>query len=184
MVTKYINCAGTETERYRKQILNWRQLTIMPGKKNTNRIASNNTSWRSTKRPVKTIKRVLWHSCHGSHEHDVRKFAKKCLWHKLLPRLGRTSILRQGMSLCLSWKPTIFGSFRGNTALPWNIFIACLLTVHSSEHHVLGYRVRLYHGICSIVCTGLKKPVALTDDSEWTHGWITDSTVPQTFADG
>ncbi len=27
---------------------------------------------------------------------------KKCFWHKLPPRLGRTSILRQGMPLCSS----------------------------------------------------------------------------------
>ncbi len=76
-------------------------------------------------RPVQTIKRVLRHSRCGSHEHDVRKFEKKCLWHKLPLRLGRTSILRQGMPLCSSWKPTIFGSFHGNTALSRNIFIAC-----------------------------------------------------------
>ncbi len=95
------------------------------------------------------------HSCHGSHEHDVREFEKKCLWHKLPPRLGRTSILWQGMHLCSSWKRTIFGSFRGNTALLRNVFIACSLTVHTSEHHVLGCHIRLCHRICSIVCTGL-----------------------------
>ncbi len=53
-------------------------------------------------RPVQTMKCVLRHSRCGSHEHDVRKFTKKCLWHKLPPRLGRTSILRQGMPLCSS----------------------------------------------------------------------------------
>ncbi len=69
---------------------------------------------------------VFWRHSHcSSHEHDVRKFANKCLWYKLPPQLGRTSILGQGMSLCSSWKPTIFGSFRGITALPRNIFIAC-----------------------------------------------------------
>ncbi len=36
-----------------------------------------------------------------------------------------------------------------------SMFAACLLTVHSSEHHVLGCCVRLCHGICFIVCTGL-----------------------------
>ncbi len=66
------------------------------------------------------------------------------------------STLRQGMSLCSPKKPTIFGSFRGNTALSWNIFIACLLTIHTSEHHVCGCRERLCHGTCSIVCTGLR----------------------------
>ncbi len=76
-------------------------------------------------RLVQTIERVLWHSRCGRHEHFVWEFDKKCLWHKLPPRLGRTSILQQGMPLCSSWKPTIFGSFRGNTALPRNIFIAC-----------------------------------------------------------
>ncbi len=78
-----------------------------------------------TLRPVHTIERVLWYSRHDSHEHDVREFEKKCLCHKLPPRLGRTSILRQGMLLCSSWKPTTFGSFRSNTALSRNIFIAC-----------------------------------------------------------
>ncbi len=38
-----------------------------------------------------------------------------------------------------------------------NMFPACLLTVHTSEHHVLGCRVRLCGGICSIVYTGLKR---------------------------
>ncbi len=36
-----------------------------------------------------------------------------------------------------------------------SMFAASLLTVHTSEHYVLGCRVRLCHGICSIVCTGL-----------------------------
>ncbi len=35
-----------------------------------------------------------------------------------------------------------------------SVFAVCLLTVHTSEHHVLGCRVRLCRGICSIVCTG------------------------------
>ncbi len=37
-----------------------------------------------------------------------------------------------------------------------SMFAACLLTVHTSEYHVLGCRIRLCRGICSIVCTGLK----------------------------
>ncbi len=37
-----------------------------------------------------------------------------------------------------------------------SMFAACLLTVHTSEHHVLGCRIRLCRGICSIVCTGLQ----------------------------
>ncbi len=36
-----------------------------------------------------------------------------------------------------------------------SMFAACLLTVHTSKHHVLGCCVRLCRGICSIVCTGL-----------------------------
>ncbi len=38
-----------------------------------------------------------------------------------------------------------------------SMFAACLLTVHTSEHHVLGCCVRLCRGICSIVCTSLKR---------------------------
>ncbi len=38
-----------------------------------------------------------------------------------------------------------------------SMFAACLLTVHTSEYHVFGCRVRLCRGICSIVCTGLYK---------------------------
>ncbi len=37
-----------------------------------------------------------------------------------------------------------------------SMFAACLLTVHTSEHHALGCRIRLCRGICSIVCTGLQ----------------------------
>ncbi len=40
-----------------------------------------------------------------------------------------------------------------------SMFAACLLTVHTSKHHVLGCRISLCHGICSIVCTGLKRYV-------------------------
>ncbi len=40
-----------------------------------------------------------------------------------------------------------------------SMFAAGLLTVHTTEHHVLGCRVRLCHGICSIVCTGLDKNI-------------------------
>ncbi len=36
-----------------------------------------------------------------------------------------------------------------------SMFAACLLTVHTSEHHVLGCHIRLCRRICSIVCTGL-----------------------------
>ncbi len=36
-----------------------------------------------------------------------------------------------------------------------SMFTAFLLIVHTSEHHVLGCRVRLCCGICSIVCTSL-----------------------------
>ncbi len=36
-----------------------------------------------------------------------------------------------------------------------SMFAACLLTVHTSEHHVLGCHVRLCRGIYPIVCTGL-----------------------------
>ncbi len=41
-----------------------------------------------TLRPLQTIEHVLRHSRCGSHEHDVREFEKKCLWHKLSPWLG------------------------------------------------------------------------------------------------
>ncbi len=37
-----------------------------------------------------------------------------------------------------------------------NMFAACLLTDHTSEHHVLDCRIRLCHGICSIICTSLE----------------------------
>ncbi len=38
-----------------------------------------------------------------------------------------------------------------------SMFAACLLTVQTNKHHVLGCRVMLCRGICSIVCTGLKE---------------------------
>ncbi len=82
------------------------------------------------------------------------------------------STLRRGMSLCPPRKPTIFGSFRGNTALPRNIFIACLPIVHTSEHHVLGCRMWLCRGTCSIVCTGLYVTVLhYTSVPTWRVHW-------------
>ncbi len=41
-----------------------------------------------------------------------------------------------------------------------SMFAACLLIVHTRKHHVLGCRVRLCHGICSKVCTGLNVDAA------------------------
>ncbi len=44
-----------------------------------------------------------------------------------------------------------------------SMFAARLLSVHTSEHHVLGCRIRLCRGICSIVCTSLNMGVLISN---------------------
>ncbi len=59
-----------------------------------------------------------------------------------------------------------------------SMFAACLLTVHTSEHHVLGCHVRLCCRICSIVCTGLKSSVyihSLTTCTKHTAHYFRDN---------
>ncbi len=106
-------------------------------------------------RPVQTIERVLRHSHRSSHEHDVREVEKKCFC-----RRGWAEQAFCGKE-CLCVRPEnrqflfVLRQYSSASEHIHSMFAACLLTVHTSEHHVFGYRIRLCREICSIVCTGL-----------------------------
>ncbi len=116
--------------------------------------------WVRIQRPVQTIERAV---------RQPRTWCSR-VWEKMLVAqtaamagLNQHSAARNAFVFVLKADNIWFVPQQYSSASEHihNMFAACLLTVYTSEHHVLGCRIRLCRGICSIVCTGLNRSMVL-----------------------